>query len=75
MRHSLIGELGITPGGGNRTHCVEGTWGAQIVDELKAARMGEHLVAKERNLAAFANTPLDTILRNLGVKYLHRVGG
>ena len=26
-------RIGINPGQGNRTHCVEGTWGAQIVDE------------------------------------------
>jgi len=55
----------MTPGGGNRTHCVEGTWGAQIIDELKP-RDGEHLVAK-KGFGGFANTPLDTILRNLGV--------
>src|SRR6266850_3287182 len=27
-------RLGLIPGG-NRTHCVEGTWGAQIIDELR----------------------------------------
>ena len=58
-------RIGMTPGGGNRTHCVEGTWGAQIIDELKP-RDGEHLVAK-KGFGGFANTPLDTILRNLGV--------
>jgi nicotinamidase-related amidase len=30
--------------GGNQTHCVEGTCGADIVDELKR-REGEHLIA------------------------------
>jgi ureidoacrylate peracid hydrolase len=58
-------RIGMTPGGGNRTHCVEGTWGAQIIDELKP-RDGEHLVAK-KGFGGFANTPLDTILRNMGV--------
>src|SRR5262245_30617744 len=33
-------RLGLTPAG-NRTHCVEGTWGAQIVDELRPQE-GEH---------------------------------
>jgi ureidoacrylate peracid hydrolase len=57
-------RLGLTPGG-NRTHCVEGSWGAQIIDELKP-REGEHLVVK-KGFGGFSNTPLDTILRNLGV--------
>jgi len=39
-------RLGITPTSGNRTHCVEGTWGAQIVDELQP-QDGEHLIAKK----------------------------
>jgi ureidoacrylate peracid hydrolase len=52
-------------GGGNRTFIVEGTWGAQIVDDLRP-REGEHLVVK-KGFGGFSNTPLDTILRNLGV--------
>jgi nicotinamidase-related amidase len=43
----------------------EDTWGAQIVDEL-APQKGEHLVIK-KGFGGFANTPLDTILRNMGV--------
>lgn len=43
-------RIGINPGQGNQTHCVEGTWGAQIVDEL-TPRQGEHLVVK-KGLAA-----------------------
>ena len=31
-------RLGMEPGGGNRTHCVEGTWGAQILGELTPGR-------------------------------------
>jgi ureidoacrylate peracid hydrolase len=45
--------------------CVEGTWGAQIVDEL-TPQAGEHLVIK-KGFGGFANTPLETILRNAGV--------
>jgi len=59
-------RVGIEPGRGNQTHCVEGTWGAQIIDELKP-RDGEHLVIK-KGFGGFApSTPLDTILRNVGV--------
>jgi ureidoacrylate peracid hydrolase len=58
-------RLRMEPGGGNRTHCVEGTWGAQIVDDL-TPQEGEHLVVK-KGFGGFSNTPLDTILRNMGV--------
>lgn len=51
---------------GNRTFIAESTWGAQIVDDLKP-RDGEHLVVK-KGFGGFANTQLDTILRNLGVR-------
>jgi nicotinamidase-related amidase len=47
---------------GNRTFIVEGSWGALIVDELKPAP-GDHLVVK-KGFGGFANTPLDTILRD-----------
>lgn len=50
---------------GNRTFIAEGSWGAQIVDELQP-RPGEHLVIK-KGFGGFANTPLDTVLRNMGV--------
>jgi ureidoacrylate peracid hydrolase len=50
---------------GNRTFITEGSWGAQIIDELKPLP-GEHLVVK-KGFGGFSNTPLDTILRNLGV--------
>jgi nicotinamidase-related amidase len=58
-------RLGLEPGGGNRTHCVEGTWGAEIVDELKPHE-GEHVVVK-KSFGGFYETPLDTILRNAEV--------
>jgi ureidoacrylate peracid hydrolase len=59
-------RIGIEPASGNRTHCVEGTWGAQIIDELKPQE-GEHLVVK-KGFGGFApSTPLDTILRNMRV--------
>jgi ureidoacrylate peracid hydrolase len=52
-------------GRANRTFMVENTWGSAIVDELKP-RDGEHLLAK-KGFGGFSNTPLDTILRNLGI--------
>jgi ureidoacrylate peracid hydrolase len=58
-------RIGINPGEGNHSHCVEGTWGAQIVDELKP-QQGEHLVVK-KGFGGFANTQLDTVLRNMAV--------
>ena len=50
---------------GNRTFIVEGSWGARIIDEL-APQDGEHLIVK-KGFGGFSNTPLDTILRNMGV--------
>jgi len=41
---------------GNRTFIVEGSWGAQIVDELKPEG-GDHLVIKKR-FGGFSNTSL-----------------
>jgi nicotinamidase-related amidase len=55
----------MTPASGNRTHCVEGTWGVQIIDELRPEE-GEHLIGK-KGFGGFSNTPLDTVLRNMGV--------
>jgi ureidoacrylate peracid hydrolase len=51
--------------GASRPFIVEGTWGAQVVDALQP-RAGEHLVIK-KGFGGFANTPLDTILRTMGV--------
>jgi nicotinamidase-related amidase len=57
-------RLGLPPAGDN-TFIVEGTWGAQIVDELKPHE-GEHVIIK-KGFGGFSNTPLDTLLRNMGV--------
>jgi nicotinamidase-related amidase len=58
-------RLGIEPASWNHTHCVEGTWGAEIIDELKP-HPGEHLIVKN-GFGGFANTALDTALRNMGI--------
>ncbi len=48
--------------------CVEGTWGAQIVDELKP-KEGEPLIIKT-SFGAFNGTRLAFVLRNLGINTL-----
>jgi ureidoacrylate peracid hydrolase len=58
-------RLGIEPASWNHTHCVEGTWGAEIIDELKP-HPGEHVIVK-KGFGGFANTALDTTLRNMGI--------
>ena len=51
---------------------VEGTWGADIIDELKPQKV-EHLVIK-KGYGGFNNTSLDTILRNFGINTCVVVG-
>lgn len=51
--------------GVNRTFIAEGTWGAQIVDDV-TPHGNEHVIVK-KGFGGFSNTPLDSILRNLGV--------
>ena len=48
-------RVGIEPASGNRSHCVEGTWGVQIIDDL-APQEGEHLVVKKGNATAIGGT-------------------
>ena len=47
-------RLGLSPGG-NRPHCVEGTWGAQIIDELRAP--GKANIWSSRRASAGSRTP------------------
>jgi nicotinamidase-related amidase len=53
-------------------HAVEGTWGAEIVDELKPAD-GEIRIRKP-SYDAFYSTPLDHILRSKNIKTLILTG-
>ena len=48
-----------------RDRLVEGSWGARIVEQLTPAPDARLVIKKGYN--GFANTPLDTILRHLGV--------
>ena len=57
-------RIGLHPSA-SRPFIVEGTWGAQIIDTLQP-QAGEHLVIK-KGFGGFGNTPLDTILRTMGV--------
>jgi ureidoacrylate peracid hydrolase len=46
-------------------HCLEGTWGARVIDEL-APREGDICVIKRR-YSAFFGTDLDLTLKDLGI--------
>ncbi len=45
---------------------VEGSWGAQVIDELKPKQ--EDFLVVKKGYNAFSNTPLNTILGNLNIK-------
>ena len=60
----------LPPGVSNK---IVGTWGAQIIDELAPA-VDEPVVVK-KNQSAFWFTPLDRLLRRLGVQTCITVGG
>ncbi len=53
-------------------HAVEGTWGVEIVDELKPAE-GEIAIRKP-SYDAFYSTPLDHILRSRSIRVLILTG-
>lgn len=47
---------------------LRGTWGAEIIDELKP--QPSDLIIEKRRFSAFAGTDLDMTLRSFGIKYL-----
>lgn len=53
-------------------HCIAGTRGSEIIDELKVA--GEDKIIKKRRYSAFFGTDLDLYLRERGVNEIHLVG-
>jgi ureidoacrylate peracid hydrolase len=53
-------------------HCIEGTWGARVIDEL-APRPDDQIVVKRR-YSAFFNTDLDLTLKDMGVDTLVVMG-
>ncbi len=46
-------------------HAIKGTWGAQVIDELKPT--SKDYVIEKRRYSAFYETGLDLLLRELGV--------
>lgn len=55
-----------------KQHAVSGTWGAQVVDELKPAE--KDYVVHKRRYSAFFATDLDLLLRELNVDTLILTG-
>jgi ureidoacrylate peracid hydrolase len=53
-------------------HCIEGTWGAELIDELKPAK--EDYIIQKRRFSAFFQTDLDLILRENKIEALIVVG-
>jgi nicotinamidase-related amidase len=53
-------------------HAVAGTWGAEIIDELKPEK--DDILIKKYRYDAFFETPLDYVLRVKGIRNLVVVG-
>ena len=53
-------------------HCVAGTKGAEIIDELEVRK--EDYVIRKRRYSAFFGTDLDLTLRELGVRRIYVTG-
>ncbi len=54
-------------------HCIAGTEGSEIIDELEVAPGGDKII-KKRRYSAFFGTDLDLYLREKGVDEIHLVG-
>ncbi len=55
-----------------RGACIDGNWGAEIVDEL--APVEGDIVFKKTVYSGFVNTEFDSLLRRRGIKYLFLTG-
>jgi nicotinamidase-related amidase len=53
-------------------HCIKGTKGAQVIDELSPA--GDDLVIYKTRFSGFYRTDLEAVLRSLGVEELYLTG-
>lgn len=49
-------------------HCIDGTWGAVVIDELKP--MEHDFCIKKRRFSGFYQTDLDQVLRDYGIENL-----
>lgn len=47
-------------------HCIEGTWGAQVIDDLQAKPDDIYVI--KRRFSGFFNTDLDLTLKDLGAE-------
>lgn len=63
-----VGQPNVSPDGQSNRVLIEGHWGTEIIESL-APEPGDLIVAKHR-YSGFFETPLDGILRGLGVKQL-----
>ncbi len=64
---------GILKGVVDSTAFVKGSWGAEIVDDVKP-EAGDIVIEGKRGLDAFASTNLDFILRSKGIKTVALAG-
>jgi ureidoacrylate peracid hydrolase len=53
-------------------HCIEGGWGAQVIDDLGARP--DEIFVKKRRYSAFFNTDLDVTLRDMQVEAVVAMG-
>ena len=53
-------------------HCIEGTWGAEVIEELKP-QQGDFIV-KKRRFSGFYETDLDLTLKDLKVDTVITIG-
>lgn len=53
-------------------HCIEGTWGAEVIDALKPS--AEDMIITKRRFSGFFETDLDLTLKDLGIKILIVMG-
>jgi nicotinamidase-related amidase len=53
-------------------HCIEGSWGAEVVEELKPKQ--DDYIVKKRRYSGFFATDLELLLREKGVEELHLTG-
>lgn len=56
-------------------HAIEGTWGANIIDELKPnISSNREFIVKKSTYSSFYNTGLERLLKSLKVKTLYLTG-
>lgn len=53
-------------------HCIEGTWGAEVIDELKPQQ--DDFIVKKRRFSGFYETDLDLTLKDLKIDTVIIIG-